>query len=80
MKIKYCMECQHRFFKTNSEESLLKCGKGHKPKFYLPKNGNPYFTNWGWKRNCSDFETGDHVQLFVLDNTKVSSLHLYELK
>jgi hypothetical protein len=55
-----------------SESSLLSCGKGHKPRFYLPKIGNPYFTNWGWKRKCNDFEMGRDVYLFVRPNAVLS--------
>ena len=58
-KAKDCMECEFRRFKM---DSTLYCDKDHNPRFYKPK-GNPYFTDWGWKRRCDDFVLGKHVGL-----------------
>lgn len=55
MKAKNCDEC--KFFHAPSElRPRASCAKGHKPRFYSPKNGNPYDFDWGWKRRCNDFE------------------------
>jgi len=61
------MECKHIEF-TNDDKGLLVCSIGHKPRFYAPKSSNQYFENFGWKRKCTDFEIGDHVQIFNINN------------
>jgi len=38
---------------------VLTCAKGHKPRFYMPRNDNPLDLNWGWKRACADFKTAN---------------------
>jgi hypothetical protein len=58
--VRYCEDCQHREFVKVSD---LRCLKGHKPRFYLPRNGDPYDANWGWKRRCADFVVGNHVKV-----------------
>jgi hypothetical protein len=58
--VRHCEDCQHREF---VEASYLRCLKGHKPLFYLPRNGDPYDASWGWKRRCADFVVGDHVKV-----------------
>lgn len=45
----HCDECKH-----GNLGDTVTCGKGHKPKFYLPRN--VLDTEYGWKRVCGDFE------------------------
>ena len=33
---------------------VLTCALGHKPRFFKPRFIHDY--NWGWKRNCADYE------------------------
>jgi len=55
-KAKHCDECKHSY--NRDWDLRLHCNKGHKPKFYKPKNLHcTVFTDsWGWKRRCEDFE------------------------
>jgi hypothetical protein len=49
-KAHHCEDCQHReWFPI----SFLRCKKGHKPRFYTPRN--PHDGDFGWKRRCADF-------------------------
>jgi hypothetical protein len=52
MKAKDCLECAHlyRLFKADIN---VYCAKGHKPRFYHPRN--ELDQDWGWKRRCDDF-------------------------
>lgn len=56
MKTKHCEEC--RFFHHPSEiRPRAGCQKGHKPRFYAPKNiSKAQRGDYGWKRKCEDFE------------------------
>lgn len=59
-KVRQCDECKHRIVDPDVDLNAIKanriCAQGHKPRFYLPNSDNPYDTDWGWKRNCNDFE------------------------
>ena len=51
-------ECAHhtlKFYSYRGSEpfDVLRCGKGHKPRFYLPRS--PLDFNFGWKKVCGDF-------------------------
>ena len=59
-KAVHCEDCKYR--EWIGVDGLL-CNKGHKPRFYQP-TGNPYFSDWGWKRRCDDFKLGSHVLQF----------------
>ena len=50
MKAKHCDECKNSVV----EEALLICALGHKPRFFKPRYIHDY--QWGWKRNCTDYE------------------------
>ena len=50
MKAKHCDECKNSVVK----EVLLTCALGHKPRFFKPRYIHDY--QWGWKRNCTDYE------------------------
>ena len=53
-KANWCLECQHHSFHGEYSE-ILKCAKGHRPKFYKPKD--PWgLDGFGWKRVCSDYK------------------------
>ena len=54
LKTRQCEECAH----ADYSGELMKCGKGHRPRFYLPKGNYPYDEYWGWKRRCADFKAG----------------------
>ena len=54
--------CEGCKFREWVGDSGLRCLKGHKPRFYAPRNGNPYSDGWGWRRRCDDFNPGEHVQ------------------
>jgi len=68
--VRHCEDCQHREWVKVSNG--LRCRKGHKPRFYKPRNGNPYDAEWGWKRRCADFVMGDHVHVIHLPNAELS--------
>jgi hypothetical protein len=34
--------------------TTFECHKGHKPRFYLPRDMMD--TTWGWKRKCADYK------------------------
>lgn len=55
MKTQYCHDCIHKSFPEILGK--LKCRKGHKPRFYMPRDNNPLDTLYGWKRKCADFES-----------------------
>jgi len=56
MKTRHCDECKFCDFRKMGE---MTCGKGHKPRFYMPRDKYPYLTDWGWKRKCADYEKGE---------------------
>jgi len=63
---RHCESCQFR--QWQGDDRLI-CTKGHRPRFYQPVGRYPRFENdWGWKRRCADYQTGDHVQ-FIGCNT-----------
>ena len=56
MKTRFCDDCK---FCDMTVEVGMKCGKGHNPRFYMPKGTYPHYENdWGWKRKCIDFAEG----------------------
>ena len=58
MKTQWCEECRH--FDGDLLDRLGRgnpCTKGHRPRFYNPKNLTQAHTGiYGWKRRCEDFE------------------------
>lgn len=53
-----CDQCKH--FICNSGKFTPQappCTIGHNPKFYMPRNNDPYDPRWGYKRKCDDFES-----------------------
>ena len=46
-----CCECEHYYTRYN-----ILCGRGHKPRFYMPRNGDPYDERSGHRRKCNDFK------------------------
>lgn len=56
-KASLCVECKHE---TTYGEWMrydgLVCKLGHKPRFYMPKNGNPHDPRAGWRRVCEDYQ------------------------
>jgi hypothetical protein len=52
MKTQNCEYCLHANFIFTEAKFL--CLKGHKPRFYLPKN-DIHTENWGYKRKCLDY-------------------------
>ena len=53
MKTQNCEHCRH----ANYGETTMRCGMGHKPRFYLPKH-DMHGENWGYKRKCGDYGPG----------------------
>lgn len=54
-KTRHCDECRHCTFHDCGDP--ITCGKGHKPRFYMPRGDYPHYENdWGWKRRCEDFQ------------------------
>jgi hypothetical protein len=51
-KAKNCADCQSG--EWHPIHGDLTCSKGHKPRFYQPRD--PADVSWGWKRRCADFE------------------------
>ena len=62
-----CEDCQSREWVGNRG---LRCLLGHTPRFYAPRNGNPYADGWGWRRRCDDFVPGEHVHLVSVGGGK----------
>lgn len=55
LKTRYCDTCAHSGWDDATETFL--CAKGHKPRWYKPKNGDwSGDLTWGYKRRCEDFE------------------------
>ena len=55
-KASYCIDCQRRSLHGEYSEKL-ECLKGHRPRFYKPKNPKLYWAeDYGWKRICSDYK------------------------
>ena len=50
MKTQNCNECKYL---TDDENDP--CTLGNKPRFYKPKNDDPY-ADFGYKKKCVDFE------------------------
>lgn len=60
MKAKHCDECQHMKVEEARQvvpdlwvTDVIRCAKGHSPRFYMPRNYSD--TDYGWKRRCDDF-------------------------
>lgn len=68
--VRHCEDCQ---FREWVGDSGLRCLRGHKSRFYNPRNGNPY-DDYGWKRRCADFVMGDHVQVIHAPNNGVTGV------
>jgi hypothetical protein len=60
MKAKNCDECKNAQLTYGC---VLFCHKGHKPRYYKNKTGNPCNTDWGWKRKCEDFEAKNEQKI-----------------
>lgn len=55
-KASWCDYCVHHSLHGEYSE-ILKCSKGHKPRFYPPKGQYPHWSNhFGWKRRCEDYK------------------------
>ncbi|MBW2636959.1 MAG: hypothetical protein JRC86_05470 [Deltaproteobacteria bacterium] len=56
MKTKHCDDCKFIGDLGEHEDGTYtkECGKGHKPKFYMPRGPNDF--EYGFKRKCADFE------------------------
>lgn len=54
MKAKHCDECKH--FDEDAAGNA-ECIKGHRPRFYAPKGVCD--TDYGYKRNCDDYQKED---------------------
>ena len=56
---RYCDQC--KFFIDNDEldergnHKRPICNKGKRLMFFAPIDGNPYASDWGWKRRCDEF-------------------------
>lgn len=50
-----CLGCVHHSLSGEYDE-ILTCAKGHKPRFYQPKDPYPHWADWGWKRCCSEYQ------------------------
>lgn len=53
MKTKHCMYCEH----IGQLHYTGECLKGHKPRFYMPRNNDPYDDGYGYKKKCADFKS-----------------------
>jgi len=64
-KTQYCDECKYKRDLIPLSRSDLLCEKGHRPRFYKPKNLHQvvFGSSWGYKRRCDDFVLGDHVHV-----------------
>jgi hypothetical protein len=51
MKAKPCFECINFYPRYDKI-----CDEGHKPRHYMPRNGNPYDPLAGYKRKCAEFK------------------------
>ncbi len=58
MKTRHCDECTHCDMRPIGG---MTCEKGHKPRFYMPRDKYPYCNNWGWKRKCADYDEGTPI-------------------
>jgi hypothetical protein len=62
MPAAYCDQCKYFVhgittnYVSGKQDIKIRCEKGHKPRFYMPKSDNPLCNDWGWKRNCEDYE------------------------
>lgn len=54
METRNCDECKH--FNDEDVPGARVCEKNHKPRWYAPKNDNPYDLDYGYKRKCGDYE------------------------
>ena len=60
MKAKHCDTCHNKVVEEailtggQWKTCVLTCALGHKPRFFKPRFIHDY--NWGWKRNCADYE------------------------
>ena len=63
IETRFCDECAHADYGFIAYPKIeggtpFVCLKGHKPRFYKPRNlENGYLAfDWGYKRRCEDFE------------------------
>lgn len=61
MSASHCDECRKGnlfwySYQGSEPFGVMKCEKGHKPRFYKQRNDNPLDMNYGWKRTCGDFQ------------------------
>lgn len=57
MKANLCSECKNYTTYEYWRYTEITCNIGHKPRFYMPRNGNPHDERAGHKRKCDDFKT-----------------------
>jgi len=70
MKTRLCEECQFADYSGDLSDlsDLMVCGKGHRPRFYLPKGEYPHYSDdWGWKRKCADYSEGTPTGITVCE-------------
>ena len=60
-KTKLCNKCKHHDTSRWSWFTSTMCRMGHKPRFYLPRNGNPHDPMAGYRRKCDDFERKEEI-------------------
>ncbi len=62
MQAKECLMCKYHSLSGEYSKNLI-CAKGHKPRFYKPKHAG---FDFGWKRQCFDFEMAVNVEVLNL--------------
>lgn len=73
MKTRDCQECMWGFYcytENYKDGDKFTCLEGHKPRFYMPRDENPYNYDWGYKRKCGDFVLGKHVMVATTPQEK----------
>ena len=55
MKARQCNECT--YFVSHEKDP---CTLGNKPRFYKPKNDDPY-ADFGYKKKCEDFKINNAI-------------------
>lgn len=62
IETRYCDLCAHCTYDvvpiegTDYSKDIMICTKGHKPRFYQPKD--PMSSDYGYKRKCEDYKEG----------------------
>lgn len=77
-KTKRCHECKHYAMYGWSDLTREPCKKLHKPRFYMPRNGNPYDPLSGYRRKCDDFEPKRNLAKSIEDSKSKKSIVKYK--